>query len=147
MNNGDELEDYEIGYGKPPKNSQFKKGISGNPSGRPKKPSDFLSELMEELQSKVTLLENGKRKAITRSRGINRQVVNKALSGNLAAARMVKDWLRQEMLAEQPQNSRSGSDIDPKPEHLTDEELLMVIQGTHPKYSITKCPNCSNSLK
>jgi hypothetical protein len=25
---------YEIGYGKPPKHTQFKKGRSGNPNGR-----------------------------------------------------------------------------------------------------------------
>ena len=29
--------DYEVGYGRPPKKSQFRKGQSGNPSGRPKK--------------------------------------------------------------------------------------------------------------
>jgi hypothetical protein len=147
MSNGDEFDDHEIGYGKPPKSRQFKKGISGNPSGRPKKPSDFASELMKELQSKVILLENGKRKAITRFRGINRQVVNKALSGNLSAARLVRDWIRQEMVAEQPQNSRNKPDIDPKPRDMTDEEILMVIQGIHPEYSINKCPNCSKSLK
>ena len=147
MSNGDELEDYEIGYGKPPKSGQFKKGVSGNPSGRPKKPSDSASELMKELQSKVTLNENGKRKVITKSRGINRQVVNKALSGNLQAARLVVDWIRQEMVAEQPQNSRNKPDTYPKPTDMTDEELLMVIQGIHPEYSINKCPNCSNSQK
>ena len=27
---------YEVGYGKPPKHSQFQKGKSGNPKGRPK---------------------------------------------------------------------------------------------------------------
>lgn len=27
---------YKVGYGKPPKGSQFKKGLSGNPTGRPK---------------------------------------------------------------------------------------------------------------
>ena len=52
MSNGDELEDYEVGYGKPPKSGQFKKGISGNPPGRPKKPSDFASELKKELSQK-----------------------------------------------------------------------------------------------
>jgi CheY-like chemotaxis protein len=145
MSNGDEPVDYEIGYGKPPKSRQFKKGVSGNPSGRPKKPSDSASELMKELQSKVTLLENGKRKAITRFRGINRQVVNKALSGNLQAARMVFDWIRQEMVAEQPQNSRNKPDR--KPVDMTDEELLMVIQGIHPEYSTNKCPNCSRVRK
>jgi hypothetical protein len=69
MSNGDEPEDYEIGYGKPPKSRQFKKGVSGNPSGRPKKPSDSASELMKELQSKVTLLENGKPKKLSRGLG------------------------------------------------------------------------------
>ena len=145
MSNGDKPEDDEIGYRKPPKSGQFKKGISGNPSGRPKKPSNPASELMKELQSKVTLLENGKRKAITRFRGINRQVVNKALSGNLQAARMVFDSVRQEMVAEQPQNCRNKPDAYPKPADMTDDELLMVIQGIHPEYSINKCPNCSNS--
>jgi hypothetical protein len=29
--------DYTVGYGKPPKHSQFKPGKSGNPKGRPKK--------------------------------------------------------------------------------------------------------------
>jgi hypothetical protein len=27
--------EYEVGYGKPPKSTQFKKGVSGNPTGRP----------------------------------------------------------------------------------------------------------------
>jgi hypothetical protein len=26
---------YEVGYGKPPMSTRFKKGVSGNPSGRP----------------------------------------------------------------------------------------------------------------
>lgn len=27
---------YEVGYGKPPKSTRFKKGQSGNPGGRPR---------------------------------------------------------------------------------------------------------------
>jgi hypothetical protein len=130
MSNGDEFDDYEIGYRKPPKNGQFKKGISGNPSGRPKKPSDPASDLMKELQSRVTYHEKGKRKAITKSVGITRQVVNKALSGNLQAARMVADWIRQETVAEQPQDSRNKPDR--KRVDMTDEELLMLIQESTP---------------
>jgi Family of unknown function (DUF5681) len=137
MSKGDELEDYEIGYGKPPKSSQFKKGISGNPSGRPKKPSDFVSELKKELQSKVTINENGKRRVITKSEGTAKQLVNRALSGNLPAVRLVisVDRETQERAAEQPQESRNQPDTYPKPRDMTKEELLMVIQGIHPKYS------------
>jgi hypothetical protein len=97
----------------------------------------------------VIIHENGKRKVITKDTGIRRQVVNKALSGNLPAVRQVDDWKREakEMVAEQSQNSPNGSDIDPKPRDMMGEELLMVVQGTHPKYSITKCPNCSHPLR
>ena len=52
--------DYEVGYGKPPESGRFKKGVSGNPSGRPKKPTDSDSEWRRELTSKVTVIENGK---------------------------------------------------------------------------------------
>jgi hypothetical protein len=31
------VSDYEIGYGKPPRNGRFKPGVSGNPKGRPKR--------------------------------------------------------------------------------------------------------------
>jgi hypothetical protein len=149
MSNDDEFDDDKVGYGKPPKGGQFKKGTSGNPSGRPKKPSDFASQLKKELNAKVIIHENGKRKVITKDTGIKRQVVNKALSGNLSAVRQVDDWKREakEMFAEMAQNYRNGSDMDKKPAEMTDEELLMVVQGIHPKYSITKCPNCGSSVK
>jgi hypothetical protein len=45
--------DYEVGYGKPPKKSQFKKGRSGNPNGRPKGTS--FRALTKHLAHPVTL--------------------------------------------------------------------------------------------
>jgi hypothetical protein len=71
-----------------------------------------------------------------------KRVVNKALSANLPAVSLVISVDREtlERAAEQQQNSRNGSDVEPKPEDMTDEELLMIIQGIHPEYSITKMP-------
>ena len=36
--------DYEVGYGRPPKNSQFKPGQSGNPRGRRKVSGNIWNE-------------------------------------------------------------------------------------------------------
>jgi hypothetical protein len=59
---------YEVGYGKPPKNTRFKKGISGNPTGRPKKSPDFYAELIREANSLITINDKGRRIRITKRR-------------------------------------------------------------------------------
>ena len=45
--------EYDIGFGRPPKASQWKKGQSGNPKGRPKTRSDILSEAAAILSEPV----------------------------------------------------------------------------------------------
>ena len=53
------MSDYEVGYGKPPRKSQFKPGQSGNPKGRPKGRKGFSTILVEELsEDLVGLLED-----------------------------------------------------------------------------------------
>lgn len=48
---------YDVGYGKPPKSSQFKKGCSGNPVGRKKKviPKSIREALELELTKQLTI--------------------------------------------------------------------------------------------
>jgi len=47
-------DDYEIGYGKPPKASQWKKGQSGNPKGRPMTRSDVINDAAAILSEPVS---------------------------------------------------------------------------------------------
>ena len=72
--------DYEVGYGKPPVKSQFKKGVSGNPGGRPKHPTTFDECLNLELSKLVSVMENGKASRITKCSVIAKQYVNDTLS-------------------------------------------------------------------
>jgi hypothetical protein len=50
----DAPKDYEVGYCKPPKASQFKKGQSGFPSGRPKEKGNLLTFFNTELDREIS---------------------------------------------------------------------------------------------
>ena len=54
-------EPYEVGYGKPPKEHRFKKGVSGNEGGKKKGTKSLKTDLEEELKSLVEITEKGKR--------------------------------------------------------------------------------------
>lgn len=56
------MSDYEIGYAKPPKASQFKPGVSGNPAGRPPKKieSDLPQVIIKVLNSLISHREGEK---------------------------------------------------------------------------------------
>ena len=129
MSDDEQIEDYEVGYGKPPKTGRFKKGVSGNPSGRPKKPSDFEAKLLRELNSPLTISENGKRKVITKDEGIAKQVVNKALSGHVPSMRLVDNWRRQavEKAEEQQRNSPLNPELNVV--DLSDQEIMLLAMG------------------
>ncbi len=84
--------EYDVGYKKPPKSTQFKKGQSGNPKGRPKLYKSFKEDLLEELQETIITKENGKEKIITKQKGVIKRIMNSALSGNVQAYRIFVHW-------------------------------------------------------
>ena len=80
--------DYEIGYGRPPSN-QFKKGQSGNPNGRPKGAKSLSDHLMKALNEPVTINENGSRRKIPRRDALMKQLLNKALGGDIRSIKLI----------------------------------------------------------
>ena len=85
---------YEIGYRRPPKDSQFTKGKSGNSKGRPKGTKNFLTLLEKELGQSIVVNENGKRKTITRLQAMVKRMVAGALQGDHKSLLTLVDVLR-----------------------------------------------------
>lgn len=77
--------EYEIGYGKPPKEYQFKKGQSGNKKGRPKNSKNTYVLLDEILRQTIPITENGKLMHISKRNAVLIHLVNKAVKGDLKA--------------------------------------------------------------
>ncbi len=75
----------KVGYKKPPKSGQFRKGQSGNPKGRPKGAKSLKTELLEELNAMITVTENGKTKRITRRRAVLLRLIGKAFESDVRA--------------------------------------------------------------
>ena len=80
---------YEVGFGKPPKRSRFRKGISGNRKGRPKRKRNFATLLKQTLEETIKVSEGRVRKTVTELEATLKQLVDKAASGDLVAARQL----------------------------------------------------------
>lgn len=78
-------EDYDIGYGKPPKSGQFKKGKSGNPKGRPKGAKGVKASLRRELESKITVREGGQEIKLPKAEVLAKGLMADALKGDTKA--------------------------------------------------------------
>ena len=90
----DNQRDYEVGYGKPPHHTRFKKGQSGNPRGRPKGSKNLPTLLSEALNEPVVVAENGRRRKITMRQAIIKQLVKRSATADLRAMKILLDMVR-----------------------------------------------------
>ena len=86
-------EDYKVGFCKPPKHAQFKKGQSGNPSGRKKAaenkyndPNPVRAILLEMI---TTTNKAGRKKMMTKIEALTHQYVSMAMKGDHKAAQLL----------------------------------------------------------
>lgn len=115
--------DYEVGYGKPPKHSQFQPGQSGNPRGRPKGAKSPFTLLREELQSKVMIKENGRLISVTKLHAIMKRVVADTLGGKASQTKLLFTLLH--IFEAQFATESEPTELSPK-----DQELVRaLLQG------------------
>lgn len=89
-----ELADRVVGYCKPPQHAQFKRGTSGNPSGRRKGALNLATVLQNALNDMIVVVEDGKEKTISKMEAAVRRLVDKAIAGDMSAFRALADLTR-----------------------------------------------------
>ena len=112
--------DYEVGRGKPPVHTRFKKGQSGNPRGP--RPKNLPALLVEALNEKVTVTIDGERREITKHEAVATQLVNKSTGADLRATKMLIDTLKDA-------EKKAGVTQPPEPAPFTapDEEVMATF--------------------
>jgi hypothetical protein len=83
------MADYKVGYRKPSKSVQFKKGVSGNPRGRPKGKRNLATVLEETLNETTVIVEDGQKRTMTKMEAAVRSLVSSATSGDIHAFRVL----------------------------------------------------------
>ncbi len=118
-----------IGYRSPPEATRFRKGVSGNPRGRPKGSLNVATVLTKTLREKVVINENGRRKTVTKLEAALKQLVDQAAAGDLRALRHLTALAHD---AEAQQNARDSQLQD------LGESDREVMQGILRRFQVTE---------
>jgi hypothetical protein len=117
MANSDEDDDKSaVGYAHPPKRHRFKKGMSGNPPGRPKAVPSFRSDLTAELQEIHQITENGRTLKVTKQRAFIKSLTAAAIDNDIRAGAALLACIRY---------FRVGAD-EPPPETVDLDDIELV---------------------
>ncbi len=93
-------DEYRVGYGRPPKRSRFRRGQSGNPSGKPGAKKTSASLLRKALLEPVLVKQDGRLRRVTKLQAVATQLVNKATQGDYQSIRRLLSycsWLHSEL--------------------------------------------------
>ncbi len=72
-------------------NGRFGAGNRANPKGRPRKSGKLSDTILRELNAKVTVTENNRRRRVSKLAASTTQIANRGASGDLRAAKLAMD--------------------------------------------------------
>lgn len=76
---------YKVGYGNPPKHTQFRPGKSGNPKGRSQGVRNFITDVKQTLMMPIRITSGGRARKVTTQKGALILLREKALKGDSRA--------------------------------------------------------------
>lgn len=124
---------YEIGYGRPPVHTRFRKGQSGNPKGRPRGRRSIGAELDRILCQQIAVREGGAAASVTKRQALLMSLLTSAIKGNTRSATLVLRLVEmrdQERDRDQPDRAVGSSGHIPvhkSVEDLTEGELEWLL--------------------
>ena len=137
--------DYNVGYKKPPKHTQFQPGQSGNPNGRPKGTKNLRTDLEEELQTEITITEGGQPLTISKQRALVMSLLAKAIKGDVRSAntliKLILKFQPDESLQPTEEDNYVPNDIETVKRFyellvkITPEEEIEELRKNPSKYS------------
>jgi uncharacterized protein DUF5681 len=83
--NSDENSTYEVGYGKPPKANQFRRGRTGNPRGKKLGEENMISAFKRHVQKRVKINDGNRVYTTTLAEAVILKNYNAALQKNPVA--------------------------------------------------------------
>ena len=115
----EEREPYEVGYRKPPAQSRFSKGKSGNPNGRPKGSRNISSMLASIASKPVQITEGSRTRTVPLIEAVLIQLARSAAKGDRHSRRELVALL-------QSDEARMEAELS---DHEPDERDLAVLDG------------------
>src|ERR1051325_3804945 len=95
---------YPVGYGRPPQQSRFRKGQSGNRRGRPRGSRNLATLVHQALEEKVVVTEDGRRRKISKRQAIVAQLVNRSAQADLKATQILLGLIQEIERRNDPQS-------------------------------------------
>jgi hypothetical protein len=130
-------DEYAIGYGKPPEKSQFRKGWSGNPGGRPRGMTAGRAKALalKEAYRMVRVKEGDRVVCVPALGAILRSLVALAAKGNGPAQRFVfamVDQIEQQVAAQAAPETKNNKER-PLSEREVARRVAWILSGSMPK--------------
>ncbi len=114
--------EYDVGYGKPPKASQFKKGESGNPAGRKKGSRSHSEIIAKAMNETVTVTVGGRKRKMTMMEVAFSQQTKKAAEGDRHAIKLMMGLLNE--ATDREAARQAGSPLDAQERKAGDQLVL-----------------------